>query len=150
MSFQRILQFTVFAAATIAIPPAWCEHPDLSGAWQLDVAGSTFGPMARPDSAVLTISTGSHKKLHMEMTTRGPHEQRTMATDWKVDDRFHPVVGDESGAALAKWEGSALTGKRDVEGGFEEIRLMPSAGGAVLTEFIQTSRGTTTLVWRRP
>ena len=149
MSFRQLIQTTVFGLAAVLAQPALCEHPDLTGTWQLDVAASSFGMMPRPDAAVLTISTSSHKMLHMEMITRGPHDQRTVDTDWKVDDRFHPVVGDESGAALAKWEGSSLVGKRDTGTGFEEMRIMPGPGGATLTQVIQSTHGLTTLVWRR-
>lgn len=136
-------------AAMVFALPAICEHQELLGGWQLDVGKSTFGPMTQFDSAILTIINESHKKLHMQVVAKDPHLQRTVEMEWKVDDRFHPVVGDDPGALLAKWEGSALVGTRDTENGVETIRMMPSPDGATLTEVIQSSRGLTTLFWRR-
>ena len=139
----------IILAAMVFVLPAFCEHQEFLGTWQLDAAKSTFGPMAPFDSAVLTVDIGSHKRLHMQVVAKGSHLERTVDMDWKVDDRFHPVVGDEPGALLAKWEGSALVGTRDTEGGMETIRMMPSPDGTSLVETIQSSRGLTTLFWRR-
>jgi hypothetical protein len=146
----RTIQTTLFAlAAAIFIHPAYCEHPDLSGTWQLDVAASTVGAMPAPQSGVLIISTGSHKMLHMAVTLKDSRTERTTERDMKIDNKYHPVVGDESGEILAKWDGSVLLGKRQTATGPEEIRLVSNPADGSLVETIQSSLGTTTLVWRK-
>jgi hypothetical protein len=50
---------------------------------------------------------------------------------------------------LAKWDGSALLGKKHSEAGMEEVRLVLGADRATLIESIQSSQGTTTMVWHR-
>jgi len=144
--FQTML---LSLAAVLFVQPAICEHPDLSGSWQLDVAASTFGPMAVPNSGELNITPGARKTLHIQRVLKEPEGERTIDTEWRTDDRFHPVVGDEPGSLLAKWDGSVLVGKRLTGAGMEEIHLAVGADGITMIESIQSSQGTRTLVWRR-
>ena len=146
----RIVQTTLLGlAAAVLVQPAFCEHPDLSGSWQLDATASTMGPARQFDGGMLTISTGSHKMLHMAVMLKGPHGDLTVERDFKLDNKYHPEVGDESGEVLAKWEGSVLLGIRQTDAGPEEIRLIPAADGQTLTESIQSSQGLVTRIWRR-
>jgi hypothetical protein len=155
MKLRQTLQTVLFSlTACLAVQPALCEHPDLSGSWQLDVAASIFGTAPTPESGMLTISTGPHKMFHMALTMKGPSDkgilERTTESDWKVDNRYHPVIGDgESGEVLAKWDGPVLLGKRQTSAGPEEIRIIADSGGATMTETIQSAQGTKTLIWRR-
>lgn len=146
----RIVQTTLLGlAAVVFAQPAFCEHPDLSGNWQLDVSASTLGPTRQFDGGVLTISTGPHKMLHIQVTLKSPHGEQTIDRDFKVDNRYHPEVGDESGELLAKWDGAVLSGTRQTDAGPEQIRLILGADGQTLTETIQTSQGLQTRIWRR-
>jgi len=136
-------------AAVLFVQPAICEHPDLSGSWQLDVAASTFGPMAIPNSGELNIAPGARKTLHIQRVLKEPQGERITDTEWKTDDRFHPVVGDQSGSLLAKWDGSVLVGKRQTEAGMEEIHMAAGGDGVTMIESIQSPQGARTMVWRR-
>jgi len=136
-------------AAVLCVQPAICEHPDLSGSWQLDVATSTFGTMALPASGVLNITAGARKTLHIQLVLKGAQGERTTETDWKTDDRFHPVVGDEPGTLLAKWDGSVLVGRRHTDAGMEEIHMAVGADGVTMIQSIQSTQGNSTLVWKR-
>lgn len=135
------------------IRPAFCEHPDLSGSWQLDVAASLFNGTPPPQAASMTIRTGPHKVLHFARVVkdRGDNAavERTIESDWKLDNKYHPVNGGESGEVLAKWDGSVLLGKRETSAGPEDIRLVLNAGGSSMTETIASPSGNSTLIWRR-
>ena len=135
------------------VRPAFCEHPDLSGSWHLDVAASAFSGTPRPESGTMIITTGPHKLLHFALVMKdrvtNATAERTIESDWKLDNKYHPVVGGESGEVLAKWDGSVLLGKRETSAGPEEIRLMLDAGRSSMTETIQSPKGNTTLIWRR-
>ncbi len=91
--------------------------------------------------------------LHMETVMRGPVAnntvERTVESDWKIDDKYHPVVGGEPGEVLAKWDGSALLGRMQTDAGMEEIRLVRTTADGTMMESVQSSRGTTTMIWRR-
>jgi hypothetical protein len=128
---------------------AVAEHPVLSGTWQLDVAASNFGSMPVPGSAVLTISNGSHKILHVMVAMAGPHQERTEESEWKIDDHYHPIDGGGGGEILAKWAGPILIGKRRTDRGMEETRFRLAPGGESLTESIVSGTNVTTLIWRR-
>jgi hypothetical protein len=154
MTIRQTFQTILFSlTACLAVQPAFCEHPDLSGSWQLDVAASIFGGAPTPESGMLTISTGPHKLFHMALTVKGPSDkgmvERTTESDWKVDNKYHPVIGGESGEVLAKWDGTVLLGKRETSTGPEEIRIIADSGGATMTESIQSAQGTSTLIWHR-
>jgi hypothetical protein len=153
MSIRHIIQSAILISAAAVVQPAFCEHPDISGSWQLDMAASSFGTMPTPVSGFMTISTGPHRMVHMETTIIDAGErgrvERTVGTDWKTDDRFHPVMGGEPGQVLAKWDGSALLGKRYTDTGMQEIRIVPGSDRATLVQTIQSEQGTSTLVWRR-
>ena len=136
-------------AAVLFVQPAICEHPDLSGSWQLDVPASTFGAMTIPNSGELNITPGARKTLHIQRVLKEPQGERTTDTEWKTDDRFHPVVGDEPGTLLAKWDGSVLVGRRHTNAGMEEIHLAAGGDGVTMIESIQSAQGTRTMVWRR-
>jgi hypothetical protein len=150
---RRILHSLIGLAPWLLMPAAFCEHPNLTGSWQLDVASSSFGNMAVPDSGFMTISTGPHKMFHMEVVMKSAGQtgnvERSVDSDWKVDNKYHPVIGGDSGEVLAKWEGSVLTGKRQTATGLEEIRLVPAAGSELLRQSIQSAQGTRILIWRR-
>ncbi len=128
---------------------AAANHPELSGAWRLDVSASTFGSMPPVNYGELRISASPHKILHIAVVTKGGNLERTVEDDWKIDDKYHPVDGPPSGEVLAKWEGSILLGKRRTDSGFEEIRFRLGPDGYSLTESIDASGKTTTLIWRR-
>jgi hypothetical protein len=146
-TFQGVL-FTLFAG--LCTYPALAEHPELTGSWRLDVAASRFADMTPAESGVLAISMGSHKLINISVTTKSSHQERTVDSQWKIDDHFHPIAGDGSGEVLAKWEGSVLTGKRLTPSGTtEEIRFRLEPGGTTLTESIQNGLNVATLVWRR-
>lgn len=87
--------------------------------------------------------------LHMEVMLKGPRGEQTVARDFKLDNRYHPEVGDESGELLAKWDGSVLVGIRQTDAGPEETRLIPGADGLTLTQSIQSDQGLITRIWRR-
>ena len=86
--------------------------------------------------------------FHIVVSTKGSHQERTVESEWKVDDRYHPVEGDSSGEVLAKWEGAVLIGRRVTETGIEETRFTLEPGSATLTESIQFGANVTILVWR--
>lgn len=132
----------------VFIRPAAAEHPALSGVWQLDVAASNFGSMPRPKSAVLTISNSPHKTLHVMVVMEGPHQERTVDSEWRIDDQYHPVEGS-GGEVLAKWDGSVLVGKRLTDNGMEETRFRLGPDTGRLTQTIQSGTNVTTLIWRR-
>ena len=147
---RRLIYGLFFTLATgLFMHLAAAEHPELTGTWRLDVAGSRFGAMPPLVSGVLTISTGSHKIMNITVSTKGQHLERTVETQWKIDDRYHPIDGDTSGEVLAKWEGSILTGKHLTEAGVEEIRFRREPDARTLTETIESAGNLTTLVWRR-
>jgi hypothetical protein len=150
MKIRQLIQITCLSLAAVTfIPAAYCEHPELAGTWELDGAASSFGAAPAPQSGLLTISTGRHRMMHMQLILKGPESERTLDRDWKIDNRFHPMTGDESGEVLAKWDGSILVGKRSTDTGMEEIRLIASPGGDMLTESIQSSQGSTRMIFRR-
>jgi len=155
MRIRQTLQTILFSlTACLAVQPAFCEHPDLSGSWQLDVAASVFGGAPAPESGLLTISTGPHKMFHMARTIKAPSDkgtlERTTESDWKVDNKYHPVIGDgESGEVRAKWDGAVLLGTRQTSTGPEQIRIIADSGRGTMTESIQSAQGTKTLIWRR-
>jgi hypothetical protein len=134
-------------AITLSIGAA--EHPALSGTWQLDLAASHFGSMPPPGSAVLTISSGPHKIIHVTVAMNVSHQERTEESEWRVDDHYHPVEGSGGGEVLAKWESGVLIGKRLTERGMEETRFRLAPGGESLTESIESGGNVTTLIWRR-
>lgn len=125
------------------------EHPVLSGTWELDLSASDFGGTPTPASGHLTISSLAHKVLHVTQSIESPHQQRTEESEWKIDDRYHPVEGSGGGELLAKWEGAVLLGKRQTKTGVEEIRFRLGPGGESLTESIESGANVTTLIWRR-
>lgn len=138
-------------AAIISVP-AFCDHPDLSGLWQLDVTASYFGTAPIPHSGYLTISTGSHKTINMEVSLRNLNNgqlERSVQSEWKVDNKFHPVIGGQAGEVLAKWDGSVLLGERLTDTGMEDIRFVPGPYPASMVETIQSPQGMQTLVWHR-
>ena|ERR1041385_7924235 len=152
MSIPRIIQVTLLgAAAMVFAQPVFCQHPDLTGTYRLDVAASTFGSMPLPDSGTMTISNESHKRMRIELVLKDAQGEHSTEAEWKTDDRFHPVVGSDSGSVLAKWNGPVLTGKRVTQGSVDEFQLVPGTGegGSTLIEHIQSSQGNMTLVWRR-
>ncbi|HEY3839350.1 MAG TPA: hypothetical protein VGL72_22410 [Bryobacteraceae bacterium] len=148
---RRVIQgifFTLLGGLTIY--PALAEHPDFSGNWQLDVAASRFGTMAPAESGNLVISMGSHKLIDISMSTKASHQERTVDSQWKIDDHFHPIAGDAAGEVLAKWDGSVLVGKRMTPGGtVEETRFRLESGGSTMTEMIQNGLNVSMLVWHR-
>ena len=99
-------------------------------------------------SAVLTIANSPHKMLHMTEVMQAPREQRTVESEWKIDDHYHPVDGS-GGEILAKWQGDVLIGKRQTERGMVETRFRLGPGGESLTESIESGPNVTTLIWRR-
>jgi len=144
------LQAILFTVTTILfIHPAAAERPAIAGTWQLDVNESRFGNMPHPVYGLLTIANGSHKVLHIAMTTKGPDSEHTVESDWKVDDRYHPVDGSGSGELLAKWDGAILVGKKLAGDTTEEIRFRLGPGNETLTESIQSGTNVTTLIWHR-
>ena len=128
---------------------AAADHAELTGTWQLDVAESSFGAMPSPGSGVLSISTSSHKTLHIVEFLHSPSSERTVESDWKIDDKYHPVEGAGPGEVLAKWDGSMLVGRKLTEAGIEETRFSLGPDGVTLTESIQSGANAATLVWRR-
>jgi len=146
---QELTHCVLFTLAAAFVQPTFAEHPAISGTWELDVAASSFGSTSQPDSGVLAISTGPHKTLHVMVSMEGSHQEHTVESDWRVDDRYHPVAGGTGGELLAKWEGPILTGKRQTETGIEETRFRLGPGGESLTESIVSGTNVTTLIWRR-
>ena len=148
---RKAIPYVLFSLmAGFFVFPAAAEHPELSGVWRLEVTASQFGAMTPVDSGVMTISTGPHKMIDIRVSTMGAHSERTVESQWKIDDHYHPVLGDSSGEVLAKWEGAVLTGKRLTPGGtVEETRFRLEEDGATLTETVQNGLNITTLVWRR-
>ncbi len=104
--------------------------------------------MTPPDSGVLAITTSPHNTIHITLSTKGPRQERTVESEWKIDDRYHPV-NDGEGEVLAKWDGSTLIGKRRTETGVEETRFHLGPGGEEMTEWIQSGTSVITLIWRR-
>jgi hypothetical protein len=144
------MQCTLFTLAmAITIRPAAAEHPVITGVWQLDVGASNFGNMAPLSSAVLTITNSPHKTIHVMEVILQPHQQRTLESEWRVDDHYHPIDGSSSGEILAKWQGDMLVGKHQTDRGMEETRFGLAPGGQSLTETIVSGTNVTTLVWRR-
>ena len=147
---QRIVQVSLLGLAAFAyVQPAFCQRPDLNGNFALDASASTLGTERQFDSGFLTISTGPHKMLHLEVMLKGPRGEQTVDRDFKVDNKYHPEVGDLSGEVLARWDGAVLLGIRQTDAGPEEIRLILGADGQTLTESIQSSQGLITRIWRR-
>ena len=95
----------LLSAAAIAQP---ATRPDLYGTWKLDAASSQWGALAPAQGAISagTLSIEKHHKtLHMALTVKFDHGDRTDEMDWRVDDKYHPVSGPASGEILAKWQG---------------------------------------------
>ena len=79
----------------------------------------------------------------------GPISELTQDSEWKIDDRYHPINGSGGGELLAKWENGVLVGKRQSKNGVEEISFRLAPGGEMLTESIETGANVITLIWRR-
>jgi hypothetical protein len=143
----------LLSAAAMAQP---ASRPDLYGTWKLDAASSQWGPLAATQGAIFagTLSIEKHHKtLHMALTVKFDHGDRTDEMDWRVDDKYHPVNGPASGEILAKWEGAVLVGERENTNSHDSIRFRASEDGSVLTETVhhKGSDGTwdSTLMWKK-
>jgi hypothetical protein len=146
---QRLIQCTLFTLAIgILAGVAAAEHPAITGVWQLDLAASNFGNMPPLSSATLTITSSPHKTLHVMEVIVAPRQERTVESEWRIDDHYHPVDGS-GGEILAKWQGDVLIGKRVTDSGTQETRFRLGPGGESLTESIESGTNVTTLIWRR-
>lgn len=129
---------------------AFADHPDLTGRWQLDAAASDFAGTPPATSGQMTITSSPHKILHFNVSTQGAISKVTQESEWRIGDRYHPVIGGEGGELMAKWDNGILVGRRQLKNRVEEIRFRLAPGGESLTESIGTPNGTVlTLIWRR-
>jgi hypothetical protein len=149
---MRYLILPLLTASFLSFASA-AEHTNFVGAWQLDTASSPMVDEKQATSGTLTIDY-SHKMIHLSKTFTFADGNKTVAEEWKLDHKYHPVTGAGTGEFLANWEShSVLTAEHEMEGGHENIRLTLSPDLRTLTETIHRtgSSGTTdrALIWKR-
>jgi hypothetical protein len=125
------------------------ERSDIAGVWRLDTGNAPLIDGKQIDSARLTIQY-DHKNIDMSESMTFSNGDRTVERNWKVDSRYHPVLGGGSGQVLAKWDGLTLTADHEMSGGHEIYRLALSPDAQVLTETIRMRDGSSrVLIWKR-
>jgi hypothetical protein len=125
------------------------ERGDIAGVWRLDTANSPTYEGKTVTSGKLTVQY-RHKMVQMSEAMTFPDGDRSTDKNWKVDSRYHPVLGDGSGQVQAKWEGLTLVADHEDAGTHETARLTLSPDGRSLTETIQQADGSSrVLVWKR-
>jgi len=130
------------------------HHDAFVGPWQLDTATSPVIDGKSVTSATLNVEY-RHKMIHLSKSINFEHGDKTVAEEWKLDHRYHPVTSGGTGEFLAKWQGpTTLVAEHEMEGSHENISLLVSPDGRTLTETIHHigSSGdfNRTLVWKRP
>lgn len=142
-----VLAVCVFLAPSL---PA-SEHDGFVGAWQLDTTSSSVIDGKQVASATLTIDY-RHKMVHLsESMNFSDGSSKIVAMEWKLDHKYHAVVGG-GGEYLAKWEGaSVLAAEHEMAQGHESIRLLVSPDGRSLTETTHSTsgQGDRVLIWKR-
>jgi hypothetical protein len=125
------------------------SHEDLSGVWRLDTANSVVVSGRAVVSGTLMVAY-RQKAIDTSETLNFADGERTLQRNWKVDNRYHPVLGDGSGQVLAKWEGRTLVADHEDGGRHEIFRLTLSPDDRSLTETVLRPDGSSsTFVWRR-
>lgn len=150
---MRYLILPLLTASFVCLAPA-AEHTNFVGNWQLDTAASLPSiDGKRVTSGTLSIDY-RHKMIHLSKTFNFADGNKSVAEEWKLDHKYHPVTGAGSGEFFAKWEGhTVLAAEHEMPGGHENIRLTLSPDLRTLTETIHStgSSGNSdrALVWKR-
>ena len=144
-----------FVAFLLCLAPnlPGAHHDAFVGTWQLDTANSPTIDGKQVTSATLNVEY-RHKMIHLTKSINFTNGDKTVAEEWKLDHRYHPVTGAGTGEFLAKWHGpTTLTAEHEMEGGHENISLLLSPDGRTLTETVHHigSSGDydRMLVWKR-
>ena len=144
------LPYALSAVLVCLAPPLKsAERADIAGTWRLDAASAPAIDSKPVTSGHLTVQY-RHKTIEMSESLLFPNGDRSTTRNWKIDSHYHPVLGDESGQVLAKWEGLTLTADHENAGRHENYRLSLSPDGQVLTEMISRADGSRQVfIWRR-
>jgi len=145
----------VLAASLLCLAPNLCasSHDAFVGSWQLDTANSPTIDGKQVKSATLDVEY-EHKMIHLSKSFSFTNGDKTVAEEWKLDHRYHPVTGSGTGEFLAKWNGpTGLAAEHEMEGGHEDINLLLSPDGRTLTETVHHTGSSgdydRVLVWKR-
>ena len=85
-------------------------HPDFTGTWVLDVAGSDFGMSPRADSGVTVISRADDHLVMFRTTYAALGQHGHLELDMPIDGAIRDGVGAAGVPipASAQWDGDAL------------------------------------------
>ena len=149
---MRYLILPLLTASFLCLAPA-AEHTNFVGAWQLDTANTPAIDGRAVTSGSMTIDY-QHKMIHLTKTFNFADGNKSVAEEWKLDHRYHPVTSGGTGEFLAKWEGhGVLAAEHEMPSGHENIRLTLSPDLRTLTETVHStgSSGSSdrALVWKR-
>jgi hypothetical protein len=149
---MRYLVLPLLTASFLCLAPA-AEHTNFVGNWQLDTASSPSVDGKQVTSGTLTIDY-RHKMIHLAKTFNFADGNKSVAEEWKMDHKYHPVTSGGSGEFLAKWEShTVLAAEHEMQGAHENIRLTLAPDGRTLTETIHgtgsSGASDRALVWKR-
>jgi hypothetical protein len=149
---MRYLILPLLTASFLRLAPA-AEHTNFVGAWQLDTASTPTIDGRQVTSGSMTIDY-QHKTIHLSKTINFADGNKTVAEEWKLDHKYHPVTSGGAGEFMAKWEGhSVLAAEHEMAGGHENIRLTLSPDLRTLTETVHgtgsSGASDRSLVWKR-
>lgn len=125
------------------------EHHTIAGMWVLDTASAPQISGQHVTAGTLNINY-THKNISMAETFTYPHGDKTVTENWKIDHRYHPVLGQGAGQTEAAWHHMTLTAEHEENGAHRTIRLAMSPDHNTLTETTRKYDGSTQiLVWKR-
>ena len=99
------------------------DKPNFSGAWELQVAKSDFGPLPAPESQVSVID---HKepKLQVKVTSKTPQGEQTSTRNLTTDGEENTnQVGPNTWKSKTHWEEKALVTESNFETQGNKIRI---------------------------
>ncbi len=130
------------------------KKPDFTGDWELNIAKSNFGKMPKPSRMTLK-SEYKGDVMHATETTYDQEGHRTVAGDWFLDGKEHPLAEFGPGKSVTKWVGDTLVNERRSDNGHyrQSDRLSLSKDGKVATERVHTknpnAENNSVLVWEK-
>ena len=133
--------------ATLA---ASADRTSLAGTWVLDTGHSTG---SIPQYSALSVGQNSHWFRSAELD-KDSGAERTIESECKIDNRFHPVSGGDGGSIRCKWEGEALLSEKHWNNAQNRrISRTKITSGGDLVQDIHTvgpeGETDTHLVWKR-
>lgn len=120
MITRRLLTGALFCAA-LAFSQA---KPNFSGVWKMNPDTSEFGPLPKPEKAIITIE---HAEPNIQLTsdTMGPRGQQVAKFKYTTDGKeVTNVNGPVELKSTAKWEADVLVVESKGKFGDNDLKLI--------------------------